>query len=307
MNVENAERTERGTVPEGEEELSGKRRRRRQHRLRQRMKKARAPREIRKEGISIVEWLTPEFTSIAVDFATRLRLGATPVELSGGALTKKEAVEWLKSGADISAEGWFCRKHDLPTVAPDLFTWLRRVLDTPEDKASLFKERTIRIPNGEDIKYRFSSKVDEVRVEDLAFGIHTTVRQAFSRAEERWEKAAVTNWIEDHRPLCSLPEWKTGTRVAMLNTAAQFMEEGRALCHCLERPGMWVDSTRRGRSIHLSIHWGEHRSTAEISPQTGEIFQHKGPHNCEPHDACAAVLRSFLRRNCLPAFDGGLR
>src|SRR5690606_11067515 len=80
-----------------------------------------------------------------------------------------------------------------------------------------------------------------------------------------------------------------------LATPAALAAEGSEMLHCVAGYDRAVES---GQSVILSITVREHRSTVELRPN-GEVLQHKGRRNSDPHDLCKKALNVFLIRNRL--------
>ena len=254
-------------------------------------------------------WLAPEYPRVSLDQARLLRRGQSPMQLARAAdpqceFARSEAHRWLTEAPAAAPLAWLASSLGAPGLRSWLVAaWLRRVLGHPAEREALRREREFRGPAGQTVRVRFADRLDEIQDEDLDRGPATGVQRAFERAAARYGEAHLAGLAKDFRVLSAPPEWRLGTRVRCLTTPAALVAEGREMRHCV---GGYASAVERGQCVILAIATRGHRSTVEISP-AGQIRQHKGPSDGHPHPACAAALRSFLRRNGLPSDDGGYK
>lgn len=243
---------------------------------------------------TLAAWLAPSYPRVSEEQAARLARGETPVELSNGQLTKKEAHLWLLSGGGDPL-AWLCQR--LPAGSPPVrsFAVARWLIDVHRRGAwsSLTREREIRGPAGQRIIVRYLDRVDEIQDADLVRGPATGVDAAFARAAARFGEEWLAQARGDHRVLQSLPHgWRLYRCMRHLCTPAMLVREGEQMSHCV---GSYVSAVESGQSVILALNVVGRRSTVELSP-SGRVLQHRGPHNSDPHPLCQRVLERFLRR-----------
>lgn len=243
-------------------------------------------------------WLCPAYPRATLAQAARLCLGESPVQISGGQLSRREAHEWLSTFPEYSPTEWLARGlpaecRQLRSVA--VVRWLYDVRRRG-GWGQLEKERVLHGPAGQTVRWRFLDRIDEIQDMDLVRGVRTGVEEAFERAAER----AGSAWLEqnrgNHRVLASVPRWKFyHNSMRPLLTPAQLIREGEELHHCV---GGYAAAVEQGQSVIISMSVIGHRSTVEMTPD-GRVLQHYGPRNEPPHPLCERVLDKFLRRNGL--------
>lgn len=244
-------------------------------------------------------WLCPAYPGVTLAQAARLCRGESPVQVSGGQLTRREAHEWLSTAPELSPTEWLARGlsaecHHLRSAA--VVRWLYDVRRRG-GWGQLERERTLHGPAGQTVRWRFLDRVDEIQDVDLSRGVRTGVEEAFAHAAERLGSA----WLEqnrgNHRVLASVPpRWRLyRNSMRPLVTPAQLIREGEEMHHCV---GGYASAVEQGQSVILALSVVGHRSTVELSPD-GRVLQHHGPRNEPPHPLCQRVLEKFLRRNGL--------
>lgn len=241
--------------------------------------------------------LAPAYPGTTVVIAARLALGESPAAISGG-LTRAEAHAWLTKLPSGSAVSWLASQ--LPETAPFrlrsivIVRWLHAV-QRRDGWGALIKERVVHGPAGQEIRFRFLDRIDEIQDEDLVRGSQTRVVDAFESAAGRAGESWLAKNREDHRVIAGPVGWKFSRRIRRLVTPAALVAEGEEMSHCV---GGYATAVEKGQSHVLSIRaWGQ-RSTVELAPE-GRVSQHSGPRNAPPHAVCVAVLRRFLARNRL--------
>ena len=243
-------------------------------------------------------WLCPAYPAATLAQAARLCRGESPVQVSGGQLTRREAHEWLSSAPELSPTEWLARGlpaecHQLRSAA--VVRWLYDVRRRG-GWGQLERARTLHGPAGQTVRWRFLDRIDEIQDDDLVRGVRTGVEEAFEHAAER----AGSAWLEqnraNHRVLASVPpRWKLYRSMRPLLTPAQLIREGEEMHHCV---GGYASAVEQGQSVILALSVVGHRSTVEMTPD-GRVLQHRGPRNEPPHPLCERVLDRFLRRNGL--------
>lgn len=228
--------------------------------------------------------------------ALRLCRGETPAQIADGYLTKREAAAWLREAPTVEPIDWLQRR--LPAGTPKLrsIPVVRWLLDVQRRGAweSLTRERIVNAPGGETLRGRFIDRVDEIQDCDLDRGPATGVERAFESAAQRLGEQWLDAARRDHRVLQSLPPgWKLfSSSMHHLSTPASLAREGDEMNHCV---GSYAPAVEKNQSVILSIRVAGQRSTVELSPR-GEVRQHRGPKNTDPHPLCEKVLQAFLQR-----------
>jgi hypothetical protein len=181
--------------------------------------------------------------------------------------------------------------------------WLRAIDKDPARTAALERVRIAYLPGGEERRFRYLDKLDEIRAEDLVKGPRTSVDAAFRSAAKRLEEVARKYGCESHDMLRAPPSWLASMRcMHPLVSAAQLWAEGKDLDHCA---GVYADSVKRGESVVVSLRVPEldrasgkvveHRSTVEFNG-LGQVLQHRSRSNGHPHPLCERALDVFCRR-----------
>jgi len=234
----------------------------------------------------------PGYTSypnIPPEIAAHLILGTKPVDLVPG-MTKREAHEWLASGAP-SPGPWILDRRcpTCPIRVPDLRValWLADRWRSPKQRAAMLRPRTQRL-FGHEIEGSYIDRMDEIRPSDLRTSVDATFQQARKRMQRNYERLLK----KKGEPLAPEPEWwEPSPYVRLLDTGAELIREGRAMRHCVAD---YADKIRRGRSVILSIHVEGQRSTVELDRETLQVLQHKGVANSPPPPATWLVLEHYL-------------
>lgn len=242
-------------------------------------------------------WLSPAYPRLEIGFSVRIARGETPVQLSGGQLSRREAHEWLLDGGTDPID-FICRKNGVPSMRSWLLArWVIGVQRDDARRESLYRERELRGPAGEMIVIRYIDRIDEILDEDLAAG--RSVDAVFERAATRIGGAWLEKNRTDHRALATVPARFRPFRRCMrpLLTPAQLVREGDELHHCV---GTYAPAVERGQSLIFAIDVCGKRSTLELRPD-GHVMQHRGPRNAEPDQLCKKVVDRFLRRSGLAA------
>jgi len=253
-----------------------------------------------------VAWLCPAYPKIPLESACQIVWGQTPAQLSGGLLTRQEAHLWCKEGAIHPPIVWL-RVHLLAGLAlPDGFharseavlRWLAEV-SRRGAWGQLTRERRLVGPRNEGLSFRFLDRLDEIQDEDLPRGIRTPVEEAFERAAERTARVWEAKALDSVRPLADPPPWRIFPRaMAWLLTTAELVREGQDQGHCV---GGYAGAVA-GRqclilALRVRVRGVVHRSTVELDPKTGYVFQHRGAHNASPPAPCERVLGRFFQVN----------
>lgn len=243
---------------------------------------------IHEHDTSLSATFYPQYGELPWRMVQELSTGTTPVELSEGHLTKKEAHQWLVTGVKAGALEWYLDKYELPYVREwQVAKWLK-YLKTTNRWAAMEKERTQYHPERGEIKFSYVMLLDEIMADD----IHTTtdsVASVMERLHQRQEDGYTSKFWEDHQPLVDVPKWvsKLPEGVRYLNTPAALVREGKQMEHCV---GTYVSVVRNGSCHILSITTPEGRSTVEFNKGVTNVVQHRGKGNLNPPAANVEVL-----------------
>lgn len=238
-------------------------------------------------------WLCPAYPKATLEQAVRLCLGESPVSISGGQLSRREAHEWLSTAPELTPTEWLTRL--LPGAPRVRSTAVARWLLDVHRRGGwgqLTRERDIHGPAGRVVRRALIDVLDEIQDVDLAEGPKTHVDMAFERAAERLARAHEASNPDSDMLLAEPPKWRLYRGMRVLVTPRMLASEGRALGHCVSGYGPAVAA---GQCVILSLTVGGHRSTAELS-RDGRVYQHRGPSNEEPHPVHQRVLRAFVER-----------
>jgi hypothetical protein len=217
--------------------------------------------------------------------------GRSPVYLSGDMLTKKEATEWLSSIAinkKFRGEEWKSWKQD-PLL------WITRYVNLKEyvprskliaewiayqdkkNKGIFEKERIQHLPDGREIKFSYSSIIDEIQDDDLVAGVKTNVQRAFQKASERNTSSYIEKLKKMNVVFPTFP-WKLDPYMEYLDTPEKLADEGCKLSHCVAG---YAPMAIKGDLFIVSVKTDQGRSTVEID-KNGDVRQHRSKHNSEP-------------------------
>lgn len=251
-------------------------------------------------------WLCPAYPKLPLEGAFRIAQGQTPAELSGGLLTRQEAHLWCKEGARQMPREWLQGNLLAGLVLPEGFQarsehvlrWLGEVRRRGA-WGQLLRDRRVVGPRQETLTFRFFDRLDEIQDEDLPRGIRTPVEEAFESVATRTARAWESQALDSVQPLTEPPPWRIFPRaMAWLLTTAELVREGQDQGHCV---GGYAGAVASRRCVILAlrvrVRGVVHRSTAELDPRTGYVFQHRGAENASPPAPCERVLRRFFQVN----------
>lgn len=249
-------------------------------------------------ALSLGAWLCPAYPYISEEWARRLVLGETPMDLSEGILARKEAHEWLQICPGRSPMQFL--ERGLPPDCPPLRTmalvrWVLRIMKKGQWPQMCLQRR---VWDQEEHRFVLESrlqKLDEIEDADLIRGPETPLSLAFSTAKERMDRQRREAAEAENRILAPTP-----SRVAralypcmrVLNSSALLVQEHREQNICTDT---YVQKVEQGDSLVVSIRVGDHRSTLELSRDFREL-QHKGYQNGIPPEMCRRVAERFMRR-----------
>lgn len=245
-----------------------------------------------------VEVLTPQYPNISVDQSRQLVLGKTPVEISGGVFSKKEAHEWLRRGGreapmellsySISNETGLTLTFRSVKVA----RWFE-TLWASNRRETLTRQRVAQGVGGETREFSMVDILDEVQDEDIITG-KDRVDDVLVRVHERFGEKFLSKCLEDHGPLASTPHWanKLPKYARLLNTPHALATEGTQMKQCV---GGYVNSVRSGQCFILHIHTRLGGSTVELSPNLN-VVQHRTVSNGTPALRNQWILNGILGR-----------
>lgn len=226
--------------------------------------------------------------------------GVRPADLAQG-LTSREAHAWLRDGCagkhrPCEPAAWLCARAGLPhrPRAVEVARWVIAVEQDPARRASLYREREVRGPDGALRAFQFVTRVDEIAPEDLPQNIKTSVDRAFERAAQRVGEAQLAEWAESSEILAPIPRWWKPIRCArVLRTPEALVRQGREQGHCV---GTYVHHVRSHASVIIALDVIGHRSTLEVSADGRTVRQHKGEGNSDPPALCQRAWEVIASR-----------
>lgn len=246
----------------------------------------------------------PGYPHVGESAAAKLCTGVTPVQLSGGELTRAEAHEWLSTfaapiegGGLTHPLGYLMQKYadELPDFSFRSVAQLRWVLAVRRRGAweEVTRERVERHPHEGEYRYRILDHLDEIQDEDLVEGPRTSVRRAFERAAQRRSAEAMAQMARMHQPVAPAPEaYISGLFARWLLSPAELEQEGREMRHCVAG---YVTSVAKQQVAILAINVFGARSTVEVRLSDLAILQHRSVGNADAPLACQRVL-SLMER-----------
>lgn len=248
--------------------------------------------------------LCPAYPNLPLMYSRRLALGETPVQLSHGQLTRREAHEWCLAGCLLRPEviatpqDWIVRGFGLDLLngrrprSVLLARWLVAI-HARGAWGQLTRERVMHGPARQTRTVRWIDVLDEIQDVDLVEGARTHVEDAFRRCSERMQRLHASGDPESDVVLTPVPEWAQhlpeGVRV--LRTPRQLFREGKELNQCV---GSYGYAVANGQCVILSVSAAHARSTAEVAPDGKSVFQHRGAGNADPPRECETLLRRVV-------------
>ena len=237
----------------------------------------------------------PQYGELSWNTVQQLSTGTTPVELSEGNLSKKEAYDWLVSGiVHTPALDWYCRNYNIPYVREfKVAKWIKYLIDTNRWGA-MSAPRTQYGAGGVVTHFTYMDVLDEVLTDDLDTG-RETVAVVMARVQERQALGYTNRWKSNHEPLCTPPTWvsKLPEEVKYVNTPAQLISEGKSMEHCV---GGYVSVVKNGSCHILSIVTPEGRSTVELNAAADKVVQHRGKANKDPVESHVQLVSEVMDR-----------
>lgn len=238
------------------------------------------------------DFLDSSYPNASADIQAKIVLGKKPTEIFKG-LTKAEAHEYLSSNYKYSEENWLLEKHGINGVSVrsvKVAKWLINALKDPQRTNALKKHRIERGPYGEEIGGCWLDRVDELKDCDLV----TSVEKTFANAGKRLMREVEREMSRKSEPLAPPPTWWKPARCAtLLLSAAQLVQEGAQMHHCVATYAGYV---KQKKSVIIALNVCGHRSTADIDRSNITIRQHRGMENNEPHELCKKALNVLVRR-----------
>lgn len=231
-------------------------------------------------------------------------LGDSPQEITeklGFKLKRKDAIKWMSQRKwYIDPCRWLVRQHKLPNVVlwlkPEVAYWTIEVFRNPKKREVLEKERTMIGPHGEVLKYKYLSRLDEVKPCDLYNGEQSSVKKVFKRVAERVAKEEIKILNRHKGILLEDPDWYPGDsdEWKLLRTGGEIILEGKTLKHCVAQ---YIPYVKKGESIIVSIKSSEGSSASTIEfDSEGKVVQHYGFKNSEPMCYAKEVLNRLLNK-----------
>lgn len=246
------------------------------------------------------DYVSPIYPKTYTYKAKQLLIGMKPTDIAGEGVTKKEAHDWLteNGGQDTFIE-WLQATQvpevERPQRSLNVVRWLIRQKERGQLN-KLFAKRILHGPAGQEREYTFDDILDEIQDEDLIRGPNTRIEDAFQHAAERMGEGHMELLSRDFKVIAKPPPWlhsRYKKSVTPLITPAALVQEGQELEHCV---GGYVQAVQKGQSVILALRVGDQRSTAEVSPDARQVYQHRGPRNAEPAPVLQRLLKKVLAR-----------
>lgn len=233
--------------------------------------------------------------------------GYSPVEISLGLLTKREAHQWLKAGApDLGS--WvisqipekfrnLMEEVDFDWVDEDLALWLRDRLKIKSQRQALVKVRTL--PDGD--KFRIIEMFYHLEYEHLTEGRETPVMKVWENFVNSQKLQALSSYPSLDYVLSEPPPWyKSVPGVEILNTPGKLFNEGIEMRHCASTMSSEVE---RKEAVVFSLKTETSRSTVDLTWDGSELVQHFAACNKEPAKECKELLAKALKEWGLSPLD----
>lgn len=247
-------------------------------------------------GAESVRELCPSYPKVSRNVAAQIVSGVSPVEISQGHLTRKEAHQWLQSGepsAISEVVSSVCRflVADTPIETmgqiprdPTVARWVKHIHERGSWSA------LVQEVHHAGRRLRRLDVLDEIAAEDLDRGISTGVVRAFENAGRRISKLGEG----DHRVITYNPFPRLPRGAKILTTSAMLINEGKEMKHCVGGYARSVED----QQCHIMAMVSKHgRSTVELRKSNKWwVAQHFGPKNSEPHRRHRQLVSSWLNR-----------
>jgi hypothetical protein len=141
-------------------------------------------------------------------------------------------------------------------------------------------------PDGQMRTVRPQDLLDEVWPGDLPNGARSNPERVFRSVMARTGEAELARIAADTAPLPAMP-WTTIPGIEQVTSARALVEEGQRMGHCV---GGYADACRAGQCYILRLP----DSTAEVSPSSGAVYQHRGVRNSDPSPSDKALLARWV-------------
>lgn len=217
--------------------------------------------------------------------------------------TKKEAYSWLVDLGKVNNKNqdrivnfpsWLyaqttgTQNDDLPNIS--FQSWLTFRWFLYNHKSTYFtKTQEVHGPAGQVNKVEPISIISKILDIDLTNGVKTSPVKAYQNSAERIAKA----WEERQKntTFVNYPRnYKDTPDARVVWSAEELRDEGDRLNHCV---GGYGPSCERGTSLIVRLR----NSTAELDPETLNIYQHRGTQNSSPPDEDVEHLKQWLDAN----------
>jgi len=243
-----------------------------------------------------IVFVCPSYPKVFVLAAIRIARGETPVQLSNGVLTKKEAHEWLSSGMDdMYPVDWLLRNITIVPQGKVKSPLLARWLLAAEKRGGLGQLTRVRVqygPRGQRMEFRFVDVIDHVTEADLVNGPNTTIEDAFQSASNRGGEEYARRFEEDFRSIGKEPAvWKLIPGARYLKTPSALVNEGREMKHCA---GTYIRNVEEGYSAVVAMNLNGARSTFEVRIEDNVVTQHMGLNDKRPPQVCIEALEGMM-------------
>ncbi|GIW89651.1 MAG: hypothetical protein KatS3mg109_0083 [Pirellulaceae bacterium] len=245
----------------------------------------------------LVRFICPAYPEAELDQARQLVAGRTPMELSGGVLSRKEAHDWLTNYARYSPVEYLERRVSEMVGRPvrhrsvAVLRWVENVCrNDPEPLLRVRRFHTDALGWREVSVYDI---LDEVSDRDIPTG-REGVHRVMEAVAGRMSQEALDRAMKETQRLAAVAAWskKLPKGVRLLNTPRELAVEGQEMGHCVAG---YADAVARGQCYILSVSTKDGRSTVELSP-TLDIIQHRGKDNGRPPRWHKRLIQAWVRR-----------
>lgn len=260
------------------------------------------------EAEQLAVFLAPAYPRVPLVLAKRIALGETPVQITGGELTRREAHDWLASGARLPAGEWIAERLMRAAGIEPTQGWLpreRRVAEwlialTKRDgieavDAALQREREGGyLADGRHELWRAADLLDAVVGADIA-SLSDGITAVMTRVRARMDEQKRADLLANRRQIVVRKGWHATLPrgVRLLATPADLIAEGDAMRHCVAG---YTAAVEDGRCAILAVRSRHGRSTVEVSPDGARIIQHRGPGNGDPPRRHRQLIAAFTAR-----------
>lgn len=240
-------------------------------------------------------------------------LGHSPKEISklmGCELTHAEAAAWITKAyrspkdylvTSVTSQFLSSFKNDgvnfcaappsLTNSDSEVIRWALEVFKSNTRFSGLCASRFL-VQDDHKFEFKFISRLDELKKEDL----HNSVHKTFEAAAQRIVKQKLKKLKNETKPLRKDPEWWPGDNdnCKLLRSAADLIKEGDDLKHCVAQ---YIPHVKTGKSVIVALTTVDgDRSTVEIDPKDLTVRQHYSRSNSTPPNNNHDLLLSLISK-----------